>query len=409
MSAFDARWLGCAWTLVTMAGLATGCGATYPGWLGDDDPSIIGTAGRGFPWSGGAGGAGAGSGAAGIRGTAGDAPSPAGSWAAGQGGGGGTDRDGDGWTSQAGDCNDLDSTRYPGNPSDACCDGFDGDCDGRDAPQGADCGCVWETDADGDGWYAGLGPQSDCDDADFETNPGALELCGDGRDNDCDGSFDGADGCVELDRDGDGFTPPFDCDDFQAGVNPKAPELCRDGFDNDCNGLFDAADAACPFDADGDGYTSEVDCDDTNALIHPDHPELCGDGFDNNCDGLVDPYPLCTTEQVDWDGDGYPFELDCNDGNSMVFPGSPWEACCDGIDSDCDGVEVPVGSNCTCNVNDADGDGFGIGNAQPGQADCNDQDATINPGAGENCNDGRDNNCDARVDSADPSCVSVPL
>ena len=53
------------------------------------------------------------------------------------------------------------------------------------------------------------------------------------------------------------------------------------------------------------------------------------------------------------------------------------------------------GSACT----DADGDGFCTS-----EGDCNDNNAAINPGAVEVCNDGIDNDCDGLVDSADPSC-----
>jgi hypothetical protein len=53
------------------------------------------------------------------------------------------------------------------------------------------------------------------------------------------------------------------------------------------------------------------------------------------------------------------------------------------------------GSSCT----DADGDGFCTS-----EGDCNDNNAAINPGAVEVCNDGIDNDCDGLVDAADPSC-----
>lgn len=50
---------------------------------------------------------------------------------------------------------------------------------------------------------------------------------------------------------------------------------------------------------------------------------------------------------------------------------------------------------------DEDGDGYTLG-----EGDCNDGDATINPGATESCTDGIDNDCDAAVDAADYVCMT---
>jgi hypothetical protein len=116
-----------------------------------------------------------------------------------------------------------------------------------------------------------------------------------------------------TDRDGDGYTVeegcgvPVDCNDRNANVNPGALENCTDGVDNNCNDLVDTQDPAainCPAlctDMDDDGYSIEggecgpVDCNDNNAAVNPQAAEVCTDAVDNNCNGTIDAAdPACT-------------------------------------------------------------------------------------------------------------------
>ncbi len=139
------------------------------------------------------------------------------------------DLDADGWTEQAGDCNDNDPALNPGATE--VCNGIDDDCDGlSDEEDDGLVALTWYRDADGDsygadalaqvsceaaGGYVGVG--GDCDDANVAANPAATEVCDD-ADNDCDGLVDGSDPDVQgasvwyYDGDGDGHGDPSDTD-----------------------------------------------------------------------------------------------------------------------------------------------------------------------------------------------------
>ena len=105
------------------------------------------------------------------------------------------------------------------------------------------------TDADEDGYTVEDG---DCDDNNSSVFPGAEEVC-DGVDNNCDTQVDeGLLVTVYVDNDGDGYgsmrsmeacpgtpgtsTNNEDCDDGDGSINPGASEICGDDIDQDCNG-----------------------------------------------------------------------------------------------------------------------------------------------------------------------------
>jgi hypothetical protein len=150
--------------------------------------------------------------------------------------------------------------------------------------------------------------------------------------------------CLDADRDGV-TTCELDCDDADDEVFPGNPagEVCGDGKDNDCDGDADPPALCCP-DRDKDGVTScDGDCDDRDDEVFPGNPagEVCGDGKDNDCDGDADPPALCCPDR---DKDGVTTcDGDCDDRDDEMFPGNPaGEVCGDGKDNDCDGVADPV-------------------------------------------------------------------
>ena len=332
------------------------------------------------------------------------------------------------------DCDDLDPGSSPGTAE--VCDGRDNDCDGLiDNNLPGQSTSAYYPDADGDGWgeqgatpiIACAAPPAtalqagDCADDDPTIHPGATELCSDTADRNCDGLLLP---CTGSDADGDGFcdgdasvcgaSPGGDCDDGDASIFPGAAEVC-DGRDQDCNGL---ADEGLGVDDDGDGFDradtvcgTEPDCDDTDPTRSPLAIERCN-GLDDDCDGRRDEGLV-----VDVDGDGWPSSdsclpaqaaTDCNDFDPDIHPGATEDLGTTDIDEDCDGYAgaTPTDADgdgdtyCAGGGRDLDGDGLCSGplDDPSAEADCDDDDPTVFPGATEAI-DGVDNDCDGVLDN----------
>ena len=329
-------------------------------------------------------------------------------------------------SSFSGDCNDADNTTNP--DADELCNNTDNDCNGTIDDNALDA-TLWFLDNDGDGFAGdtslsscnqpnnGFLSDDDCNDADANTNPDAVELC-DGADNDCNGTTDDnpVDGSTFFaDTDSDGFGDAntqqeacslpngyaennLDCDDSTALASPAATEIC-DGIDNNCDSLIDDDDPSIPsselssFYLDGDedgfgengspllrclapsGYTdNNSDCNDSLSSINPNAEEICN-GDDDNCDGVTDddatdaPIWYGDTDNDGFGGDfdtkqqctqptGYfPDQEDCDDSNPNKNPDA--DEICNGDDDDCNGLTDDNPISLATWYLDLDEDGFG--------------------------------------------------
>ncbi len=93
----------------------------------------------------------------------------------------------------------------------------------------------------------------------------------------------------------------------------------------------------------------------------------------------------------DLDGDGIQRPADCNDNDATIHPGASEGAAPDGKDQDCDG-HADNGTSGANSTNDTDGDGYTVA-----MGDCDDTNADVHPGAPELA-DGVDNDCNGQAD-----------
>jgi hypothetical protein len=345
------------------------------------------------------------------------------------------DQDGDGsdhLNYGGGDCDDLNAEVGP--EAIEYCDGIDNNCDEVTDEFNAVDASVWYADGDSDGYgnpnismiecdqpVGFVADSSDCDDADSDTFPGAIEFC-DGYDNNCDGSIDedsAADASVwYADTDADGYgdaevwdtkcdqptgyvVDSSDCDDSSSSIYPGALEYC-DGHDDDCDSEVDedeSVDVSIWYaDADSDGFgdlsqadedcyqptgyvADSTDCDDSDGGAYPGADEYC-DGHDDDCDGAVDESDAVDQSiwYADVDADGYGDSAQtleqCNQPSGYILVDGD---CDDGDDATYPGVAY-LESSTSC-MTDLDQDGWGSSSPASGVVsgtDCDDSDAGQN-------------------------------
>jgi DNA-binding beta-propeller fold protein YncE len=236
-----------------------------------------------------------------------------------------------------GDCNDKDATVFP--TAQELCNQVDDNCNGSVDETGA-TGCTpFLKDADGDGFGVnGLAmclceptgvwkatEAGDCNDADAELHPNAIEICDD-VDNNCNGFKD-----EDCDKDNDGYcnadktvngNPDVcplgggDCVDYDSSIHPNAKEAC-DGVDNDCNGEVDeGVKAPCggcePVCLMGAGPKDEN-------TFQDNEENLDGAGFDENGNVILDASSIKL--HMIWianSGQGSISKLDTTTGNEVA-------------------------------------------------------------------------------------------
>ena len=191
-----------------------------------------------------------------------------------------------------------------------------------------------------------------------------------------------------------------DCDDdpfdFGPFIYPGATENCLNAMDDDCDTLIDCHDDECnacvpeicddSLDNDGDLYFDCYDSDCDPHYVCEGTETSCGDGLDDDSDTLIDCNdPDCVNDNycIDADLDGYNAVEDCNDANATINPGAQ-EVCADGVDQDCDSL-IDCADNSEC-----------IAETGPHGGLCEFPELT--------CDDGLDNDGDELIDCYDPDC-----
>ena len=318
------------------------------------------------------------------------------------------------------DCNSTNVAVYPGATE--ICNSIDDDCDTQ-IDEGVQNNYYADTDSDGYGAGTAtaactapagyVATNTDCNSTNAAVYPGATEICGNGIDENCNGSdlACAVPGCTDV-----------------TACNYNASATLSNGsctyastwyLDADSDGYYVSTSLSCA--SPGANYNAaggvNGDCNDNSASVNAGVTEICN-SIDDDCDTQIDE-GVQNNYYADTDSDGYgagtataactapagyvTTNTDCNSTNAAVYPGAT--EICNSIDDDCDTqIDEGVQNNYYA---DTDSDGYGAGTATAActapagyvatNTDCNSTNAAVYPGATEVCNS-IDDDCDTQID-----------
>ncbi|WP_373498640.1 MopE-related protein [Desulfococcus sp.] len=275
-------------------------------------------------------------------------------------------------------------------------------------------------DADGDGYTVAEG---DCNDANASINPGATEICGDGIDQDCSGAdlpCGGDSQVFNFDASSQGFS--YRDDLFRGTRRPDYASGTYDGAGGYTGGGLRVTVGGLDFTSISDGMSGgwstsftvnaagpvsislryrliiagEYESDEYSQALASVDGTLIGTGGNDYLIELRETDVNGPVQDSGWRI--ATLQVTLSEGTHTLAVGA-WNnkktGALEVTNAYFDDIVISQSSSSP----DADGDGYTVG-----QGDCNDANASVNPGAVETCDDNIDNDCDGLIDCLDDSC-----